>query len=583
MTGVSIGRGLVPFAMILLDRDVLMSVLMSDAGFGLHGFLRRFGVAFSILPLFFPLSGLFSVGRRCGVSSARLGCRFRSVCVSIRCSWLPDRWMPFVENNPFVFLPCVGMILKNIFLLMATPLISPVVTIYHPDTGFPLALGKVYAYASGTNTPKATYADEGMQTQHDHPVVLNGAGQANIFLDGEYKFVVKDSDDAQIFVWDPVSDFDPDVDEWLGSISATYVSPSSFRVSGDRTATFCRGRPVKLTDGSTPPIIAHVDSSSYSSPDTTISIYSAATITACLDAVQPSIITTPPLSTLASSIAMAGGRSSGIRKSAIFCCDDTIGGSSDYLDGIDGLSGGPVVNGLATPLQDGDIAFVGSERDGTITTYVLDEDSGAAASDPDIVAPATNPGLKRWVRKDSYINRTDLLNVVYPVGCIYSETTGINPNATFGFGSWELWGIGRVPICVDFDDPDFQTAGEIGGAKDVTLTAAQSGVPEHSHTTGENSVDHTHTGTTSINGEHTHSYTKFDPGGSGDSIEGDESADKNAGATTDPAGQHEHTVTTGGVSANHTHNVNENTAADASDAHNNMPPFIAEYRWKRTA
>lgn len=462
---------------------------------------------------------------------------------------------------------------------MATPLISPVVTIHHPDTGLPLSLGKVYAYASGTTTPKATYADEGKQTQNAHPVVLNGAGQGDIYLEGEYKIVVKDSDDAQIYEWDPVSDFDPDVDEWLSSISATYVSPSSFTVSGDRTAVFSRGRPIKLTDGST--IIAHVDSSSYSSPDTTVTIYSSTPITASLAFVQPGITTTPPLSTLASGIAMAGGRTSGTRTSAIFCCDGPSGGTSDFLDGIDGLTGGPIVNGQATPLQDGDIAYVGSESGDSVTTYILDEDSGQTPDGVGMVAPATNPGLKRWKRKKSYIDQTEVLQAVYPVGIIISTYTNTNPATTFGFGTWEQWGVGRVPVCVDSGDADFDAAGDTGGAKTVTLTAVQSGVPAHTHTTGENSVDHTHTGTTSSNGDHNHSIPATSE--ESDSDQGYSSFKSGSGKTTGNAGTHNHTLTTGGVSANHTHPVNVNLAEAAAQAHDNMPPFVAEYRWRRTA
>ncbi len=277
---------------------------------------------------------------------------------------------------------------------------------------------------------------------------------------------------------------------------------------------------------------------------------------------------------------MAGGRTSGTRTSAIFCCDGPAGGTSDFLDGIDGLTGGPIVNGQATPLQDGDIAYVGSESGDTVTIYILDEDSGQTPDGVDIVAPATNPGLKRWKRKKSYINQTEVLQAVYPVGIIISTYTPANPATTFGFGTWEQWGVGRVPVCVDTGDADFDAAGDTGGAKTVALTAAQSGVPAHTHTAGENSVDHTHAGTTSSNGDHNHSIPATSE--ESDSDQGYSSFKSGSGKTTGNAGTHTHTLTTGGVSANHTHPVNVNPAEAAAEVHNNMPPFIAEYRWRRT-
>ncbi len=57
--------------------------------------------------------------------------------------------------------------------------------------GAPLALGKIYTYAPGGTTPKATYSDVGMLVQHDNPVVLDAGGQAEIYLSGTTKFVVK--------------------------------------------------------------------------------------------------------------------------------------------------------------------------------------------------------------------------------------------------------------------------------------------------------------------------------------------------------------------------------------------------------
>lgn len=77
-----------------------------------------------------------------------------------------------------------------------------------------------------------------------------------------------------------------------------------------------------------------------------------------------------------------------------------------------------------------------------------------------------------------------LLDFFYPVGTIYETTssdldTVAKMNAHFG-GTWEFYGAGRVLVAKS-SDTEFDTIGETGGAKTVTLTGAQSGIQEHNH------------------------------------------------------------------------------------------------------
>ena len=75
------------------------------------------------------------------------------------------------------------------------------------------------------------------------------------------------------------------------------------------------------------------------------------------------------------------------------------------------------------------------------------------------------------------------LDTIYPIGSIYTNATNsTNPGTLLGFGTWVSFGAGRVPVGIDSSDTDFDTAEETGGVKEVTLTAAQSGLPSHSHT-----------------------------------------------------------------------------------------------------
>jgi hypothetical protein len=59
----------------------------------------------------------------------------------------------------------------------------------------------------------------------------------------------------------------------------------------------------------------------------------------------------------------------------------------------------------------------------------------------------------------------------FPIGAIYTEVTGVNPNTTFGYGTWSQVGQGKVLVGKDPSDPDFDTAGETGGAKTVQSSA----------------------------------------------------------------------------------------------------------------
>lgn len=469
---------------------------------------------------------------------------------------------------------------------MPTPLVSPKFYAWDPDTGAPLAFGRVYAFEPGSTNPKPTYQDEAGEIENAHPVPLNDAGFASIYLSGAYRIVLADKDDTTIWEQDPVTELAHDIEEWVSSVNAEYLTPTSFRVGGDMTGIFVSGRALKITDAQD--IIGHVDQSSYSGGYTTVSIYGSRTITAAITEVSVGLISVAPLAVLNTGIAIAGGRSSGgDRGAAIYAFDGVLGGTPDYLDGMDGLSGGPAVNGVATPLMSGDIAFVGNDESALVSMYIMDADSGESADGEKIVAPVSNPGLKRWKKKSVYMDPDKVLDTVYPVGIIINTYTEFNPglpmsSGGFGYpGTWELWGAGRIPVCVDKDDPDFDAANRTGGEKAVTLTAAQSGIRAHTHGCGDNSVTHTHTGTTSSNGEHSHSYSRQSSSGSGAGLEDEQNQSALTSETTGTAGNHFHTFTTSGASTTHNHAIEENSETGASEAHQNMPPFITEYRWRR--
>lgn len=73
--------------------------------------------------------------------------------------------------------------------------------------GLPLVGGKLYTYAAGTTTPLATYTDHTGNTANTNPVILDSAGEANVWLPETtaYKYVLKTSEDVSLFTVDYVS------------------------------------------------------------------------------------------------------------------------------------------------------------------------------------------------------------------------------------------------------------------------------------------------------------------------------------------------------------------------------------------
>lgn len=74
------------------------------------------------------------------------------------------------------------------------------------SSGAPLSSGKLYTYEAGTTTPKTTYTDSTLGTPNANPVILDSRGEANVWLSGGYKFILKDSADVTIYTVDNITD-----------------------------------------------------------------------------------------------------------------------------------------------------------------------------------------------------------------------------------------------------------------------------------------------------------------------------------------------------------------------------------------
>lgn len=120
---------------------------------------------------------------------------------------------------------------------------------------------------------------------------------------------------------------------------------------------------------------------------------------------------------------------------------------------------------------------------------------------------------------------------MWPVDSVYISMVDVNPAANFG-GVWVKIAAGRTLVGVDPTQAEFDTVGETGGEKEVTLTAAESGNPV------------------------TNAVKQQDGGG----------FYFNVGSDADPT----HRATLVGPSA-------------AAESHNNLPPYFTVYFWRRTA
>ena len=70
--------------------------------------------------------------------------------------------------------------------------------------GDPLSGGLVYTYEVGTTTGKTSYSDYNAATPNANPVVLDSRGEADIYVQGTYKIVLKTSAGATLWTLDNV-------------------------------------------------------------------------------------------------------------------------------------------------------------------------------------------------------------------------------------------------------------------------------------------------------------------------------------------------------------------------------------------
>jgi hypothetical protein len=182
---------------------------------------------------------------------------------------------------------------------MAAYLLSfPRFRAFNQTTGAPLAGGLLYTYAAGTSTPLATYTDQTGLTPNANPVVLNSAGEADVWLStANYKLVLKDASGVTQWTQDTVQGVGVSsaggnaATEWIAfTNTATYISATSFSYAGDQTTTFHVGRRLKTTNsGGT--VYSTIKTSTFSAGTTTLVVVNdSGTLDSGLSAVSYGIL-----------------------------------------------------------------------------------------------------------------------------------------------------------------------------------------------------------------------------------------------------------------------------------------------------
>ena len=131
--------------------------------------------------------------------------------------------------------------------------------------------------------------------------------------------------------------------------------------------------------------------------------------------------------------------------------------------------------------------------------------------------------------------KTELLDAVYPIGSLYMSVNAADPNTLFG-GTWE-----RLKDRFLLAAGDTYAAGATGGEAAHTLTVEE--MPSHNHSLSD-PIDKNSIKLGSMTGDANWALTKR-------------------------AASYDYNLTT------------NNTGGGA--AHNNMPPYLTVYMWKRTA
>lgn len=188
----------------------------------------------------------------------------------------------------------------------------------------------------------------------------------------------------------------------------------------------------------------------------------------------------------------------------------------------------------------------------------------------------TLAGNGQWVDTANLQNLKSFIDIIYPIGC-YFETSDaeFDPNVAWPDTYWILESEGLVHVSGSKEGT--YKVGAVGADKGANNKATETvnayagiqdgGEAEHKLTSAE-AAQKSVTGTALSNGDHYHSMNNiWSDGSGGNNAYKYDSKRKLMTRYTASAGAHTHSVSI--------------SPSDATNAHNNMQPYINIYRWHR--
>ena len=211
---------------------------------------------------------------------------------------------------------------------------------------------------------------------------------------------------------------------------------------------------------------------------------------------------------------------------------------------LSSTSTNPVQNKVVTTALKNKLGLSGGTMKGALTTKGIKLTSGTDYGATLPSNPATNQLFFQTVGSNF------VLDNVYPVGSIYMNVNSTNPGTLFG-GTWEQI-QGKFLLGMSSSYP----AGSSGGEEEHTLTTNE--IPLHNHDIGQEGNTNTILPTQIAVDDSSHSQyvTTLEGGGSG---------------------WYKSSVAWGGKIAT------RDQTSPYGQPHNNMPPYLSVYIWKRTA
>ena len=227
-----------------------------------------------------------------------------------------------------------------------------------------------------------------------------------------------------------------------------------------------------------------------------------------------------------------------------------------YAEGTYEEFGGPNNNSSATTQQSWNVLTMAKNKNRAAQIAIQNFKTGSGQNMYFRCRHVDNNDYSQWQDWNQLTKKTDLLDWVYPIGSIYMSVNNVSP-ATFLGGTW-------VAIQDRFllSAGSSYSAGSTGGEANHTLTVAET--PAHTHTRGTMNItgsvgpldDMSANTGGAMYYAYAHAYDASSGGSGNGWVLGFDASRSWTGATS---------------------------SVGSGSAHNNMPPYLTVYMWKRTA